>query len=104
MTAPTLSIRTLGTPLLLALAYGAVLPLFDSVITLAATVGVMVGLYVTSYPASNGLDVLFADRFGLQKLCSTAKGAAWVAANAITLLVGWLTIFVSLVHLVRIPA
>ncbi|MFN8637550.1 MAG: hypothetical protein U0893_27165 [Chloroflexota bacterium] len=104
MNAPTLSFRTLGMPLLLALAYGAVLPLFSSAMTLAATVGVMVGLFATSFPASNGLDVLFADRFGVRKLCSTAKGAAWVAANALTLVVGWLTIFVSLIQLVQITA
>lgn len=104
MNAQTVKFRTLGVPLLLALAYGAALPLFDSMMTLAATIGVMVGLFATSFPASNGLDVLFADRFGVRKLCSTAKGAAWVAANALTLLVGCLVIFVSLVHLVRIPA
>ncbi|MCC6176667.1 MAG: hypothetical protein IT305_15265 [Chloroflexi bacterium] len=104
MNASTFSFRTLGTPLLLALAYGAALPIFDSAVTVAATIGVMVGLFATSYPASNALDVLLADDFGTHQLCSTAKGAAWVAANVLTLVVGCLTIYLSLIHLVRITA
>jgi len=90
-------------PLLFALAYGALLYGLGTITTnaiLDGVVGVLLGLYLCSYPARATIDALFADRFALQQIWSTWSGKCWLALQGLVLLGGWAVVFVGMVCLV----
>ncbi len=64
-------------------------------------IGVLLGLYVSSHAAANGIDVLFADRFAHGRVIRGWSGAGWVALNVLVLFSGWLVIFIGMQHVVR---
>jgi len=70
-------------------------------ITLPAGVliGVLLGLYVCSYPAANAIDVLFYSRGGLGRI--SWSGVVWLGLNLLVLLAGWLAIFAGAMRLVH---
>ncbi len=61
-------------------------------------VGVLLGLYISSHPAANTLDMLFFARGALMQGLSRRAYAAWWALNGLTLLCGWYTIFAALLR------
>jgi hypothetical protein len=58
-------------------------------------VGVLLGLYICSYPAANGIDLIFAERGGLRRAFSRQSGFMWLALNAIVMIVGWFLIVIG---------
>ena len=90
-------------PMLLAAAYGAALYGLGTVsgnAILDGVVGVLLGLYLCSYPARATIDVLFADRFAFQQVWSRWSGKAWLALHGLVLLSGWVVVFAGMVCLV----
>ena len=104
MVALRLASTALWMQVVLALAYSIPLVLLDTVTRNAALdglVGGMLGLYICSHPARNAIDVLFADRFALRRICSTWSGRRWLALNGLVLLAGWWVIFLGMVSLIE---
>jgi hypothetical protein len=90
-------------PIVLAVAYGAALYGLGTVTgnaILDGVVGVLLGLFLSSYPARATVDVLFADRFALEQVWSRWSGRSWLALHGLVLLSGWVVVFVGMVCLV----
>ncbi|MCC7372829.1 MAG: hypothetical protein IT306_30735 [Chloroflexi bacterium] len=94
-------IQPLWTMLLLAVLYGILL---DEVGSLSASVlvdgliGVLLGLFICSAPASAAVDLLYLDRHGWSRLGSDWADLAWVGLNLLVMIVGC---FVTIVGAVR---
>jgi hypothetical protein len=58
-------------------------------------VGVLLGLYICSYPAANGIDLIFAERGNIRRIFSRKSGFVWLSLNAIVMVVGWFTIVIG---------
>jgi len=58
-------------------------------------VGVLLGLYICSYPAANGIDLIFAERGSLKRIFSRRSGIVWLALNALVMIVGWFVIVIG---------
>ena len=58
-------------------------------------VGVLSGLYMCSYPAANGIDLIFAERGNIKRIFSRKSGFVWLSLNAIVMLVGWFVIVIG---------
>ena len=92
----------LVTWLLVAAAYSTALQWFQSLTgnSIAdGAIGIALGLYVCSKPAANLLDIIFAQRGARRPLPSRSLGAAWLALNVLTMLVGWFMIASGAAHL-----
>jgi len=57
--------------------------------------GVLTGLYICSYPAANGIDLIFAERGGIKRIFSRRSGFVWLALNALVMVVGWFVIVIG---------
>jgi hypothetical protein len=57
--------------------------------------GVVLGLYICSRPAANGIDLLFFERGGLRIAFSGWSGLEWLMLNAIVMFAGWVVIVVG---------
>ncbi|MCC7372987.1 MAG: hypothetical protein IT306_31530 [Chloroflexi bacterium] len=64
------------------------------------TIGVLLGLYLTSGPAARAIDVIMGDRFTAQAIWNTAQGHRWLALNGLVLLGGWAVILLGMIALV----
>jgi hypothetical protein len=64
-------------------------------------IGVMLGLYICSHPAANGVDVLFFDRQALRRLASGWTGVGWLVLNLFVLVAGWFVIVVGAGHVAQ---
>jgi hypothetical protein len=62
---------------------------------LDGSIGVAIGLFICAHPAANAINVLFFERDALRGL-SDWTAVRWLALNLLTLLAGWMVIFVSL--------
>jgi hypothetical protein len=56
------------------------------------TVGVLLGLYICSHPAANGIDLIFLERGAFRRVSSRWSGVGWLALNGLVMFVGWLVI------------
>ena len=56
------------------------------------SVGVILGLYICSHPAANGIDLFFVQRSGLRRIVSGWGGIGWLMLNALVMFVGWVVI------------
>lgn len=56
------------------------------------SIGVLLGLYICSHPAANGVDLIFLDRVSFRRVASNWNGLAWLLLNFIVLFVGWVII------------
>jgi hypothetical protein len=56
------------------------------------TVGVLLGLYICSHPAANGIDLIYIERGALRRVASRWSGVSWLALNGLVMFVGWLVI------------
>ena len=88
----------LWTFLLLALGYSALLfaygPLTGETL-IDGAIGIVLGLYVCSHPASNVLDLLFVDG-GIVRRGSEERGVAWYVLNLLVLMAGWFVVWTGL--------
>jgi hypothetical protein len=50
--------------------------------------GMLLGLFICSRPARNGIDVLIFERRSLRRAMRGAKGVAWLCLNALVMLAG----------------
>ena len=67
--------------------------------TLDGSLGILIGLYISSHPAANAVDLLFAGRHTSQELPSGWSGLGWLALNVVVLLIGW---FVTVIGATRL--
>ena len=68
------------------------LPMFTGSTLLDGSVGVILGLYICSHPAANGIDLLFLQRGAFRRAATHWSGIEWLALNALVMLVGWIVI------------
>ena len=59
------------------------------------SIGVLLGLYICSHPAANGIELLFLERGGLRRVSAQWNGIGWLALNMAVMVVGWLVIVVG---------
>jgi hypothetical protein len=63
-------------------------------------IGVALGLYISSRPAANLIDLLFYRQASSRLFPSIRSALLWVAMNMLTLLSGWLSIFIGTTRLI----
>ena len=92
--------RLLGLSVL-AIAYSSLLYFQDTLTgtpTLDGAIGVILGLYVCSHPAANAVDRWLFRRGAQHEISSRRAAATWLALNILTLLIGWLVIFLGAIR------
>jgi len=52
------------------------------------TIGIGLGLFIFSYPASAAVDLLYLDRLAFHRLASAWADLAWVGLNLLVMVVG----------------
>ena len=85
--------------IVLALAYSFLVFSFSPLtgeVRLDGAIGVVLGLYVCSHPASNVLDLLFVDGGAGRGAASDRHGVAWYFLNLLVLLAGWFVVWTGL--------
>jgi len=92
---------TLWSFMLLALAYSSLLyalgPLTGDV-RMDGVIGIVLGLYVCSHPASNALDLLFVEGGAGRPSASVESGVGWYLLNLLVMLAGWLAVLLGIVQ------
>jgi hypothetical protein len=86
----------------LAIAYSGLLRLLRSltgISVLDGGIGVALGLYICAHPAANAVNMLFFERDTLRHI-SDWSVIRWLALNLLTLLAGWMAIYVGITRLV----
>ena len=67
----------------------------SSNLLLDGAIGVGLGLFICSYPASAAVDLLYLDRMAFQQLVSEWADLAWVGLNLVVMVVGCLVTIVG---------
>jgi hypothetical protein len=62
-------------------------------------VGVVLGLFICSRPAANGIDLIFVERGAFKRVLRQRSGVAWFLLNGLVMLVGWFVISVGAARL-----
>jgi hypothetical protein len=70
-------------------------PLLTGGTLLDGSVGILLGLYICSHPAANGIDLLFLQRGAFRRAVKDSSGIEWLMLNALVMLVGWLVIVIG---------
>jgi hypothetical protein len=89
--------------LLLTIAYGAALQSRRTLLGTATSdgaLGVVLGLYISTHPAANAIDVWFYERRAPGYISSTWPGALWLVLNALVVAAGWAVIVLGTTRLV----
>ena len=71
------------------------LPMITGATLFDGSVGVVLGLYICSHPAANGIDLMFLQRGAFRHATKQWSGIEWLALNALVMLVGWVVIVVG---------
>lgn len=71
------------------------LPFLTGATLLDGSVGVVLGLYICSHPAANGIDLLFLQRGAFRRAVKESSGIEWLSLNALVMLIGWVVIVVG---------
>jgi hypothetical protein len=71
------------------------LPMLTGTTLLDGSVGVLLGLYICSHPAANGIDLLFLQRGAFRRVVKDSSGIEWLMLNALVMLVGWMVIVIG---------
>jgi hypothetical protein len=79
-------------PAALYLAWASSFDAFGDARLLDGTIGVLLGLYICSHPAANGIDLIFLERGAFRRVTSRWSGVSWLALNGLVMFVGWLVI------------
>jgi hypothetical protein len=66
--------------------------------------GILLGLFICSRPAANGIDLLFLERGAFKRIVSNRSGFAWFLLNSLVMVLGWLVISVGAARLMTAPA
>lgn len=82
-------------PAIAYLAWMRYLPLLTGTTLFDGSVGIVLGLYICSHPAANGIDLLFLQRGALRGATKQWSGIEWLALNAFVMLIGWFVIVVG---------
>ena len=69
--------------------------------TADGSIGILLGLFICSLPARNGIDVLYFERGMLRRAIGGPEGVAWLLLNGTVMLAGWLVIVVGATLLTR---
>jgi hypothetical protein len=67
--------------------------------TMDGTFSVLLGLYICSRPAGNAIDLFFYDRNPFHRMVTEWSSIRWLALNILTLLMGWVVIYLGTAHL-----
>ena len=59
------------------------------------SIGVLMGLYICSQPAANGIDLIFLQRGAFKRISSEWGGIRWLALNMFVMIVGWFVIVIG---------
>ena len=70
-------------------------PLLTGTTLFDGSVGVLLGLYICSHPAANGIDLLFLQRGAFRRALKQTSGVEWVMLNALVMLVGLMVIMIG---------
>ena len=68
------------------------LPTLTGVTLFDGSVGVILGLYICSHPAANGIDLFFLQHGGLKRMVGGWGGFGWLMLNAFVMFIGWIVI------------
>ncbi len=97
---------TLGVVVLLAVLYGGWIyaqRTITGIPRLDGIIGVLLGLFICSFPAANMLNLLFAARH-MQSSSSEWSSLGWLGLNLLVLFVGWIVVTIGATRLiVRTP-
>src|ERR1700693_2717257 len=97
------NIKTLGALVLLGLAYSSLL-YYQRTLTginkVDGIIGMMLGLYICSYPAANFMDMFFFERDTRLQFSPRWSAVLWLVLNLAVLLIGWFVIFIGTTRLV----
>lgn len=64
-------------------------PAFTVGLLFDGSVGVLLGLYICSQPAANGIDLMFMQRGAFRRAIKQSAGVEWLMLNALVMIVGW---------------
>src|SRR5574341_387831 len=67
--------------------------------TFDGTLTVLMGLYSCSRPAGNAIDLFFFDRSPCHRVVTEWSSIRWLALKVLTLLMGWVVIYLGAAHL-----
>jgi hypothetical protein len=67
--------------------------------TVDGTLSVFLGLYICSRPAGNAIDLFFYERNPFHRVMMEWSTVRWLALNILTLLMGWMVIYLGTTHL-----
>jgi hypothetical protein len=67
-------------------------PYWTGIDRLDGSIGLVLGLYLCSRPAANGIDLFFAERGSWRRTFTPRSGLEWLALNAVVMLAGWLVL------------
>jgi hypothetical protein len=78
--------------------YGTVLYIWQGIVgnaMLDGALGIILGLYTCSHPASYFLNLLFFERGGVAQDAGMPTGWSWAGFNVLVMIVGWLIVVVG---------
>ena len=67
--------------------------------TVDGTLSVLLGLYICSRPAGNAIDLVFFERSPFHRMVTEWSSIRWLVLNIVTLLMGWIVIYLGTAHL-----
>ena len=68
---------------------------FDDVSLVDGSIGVLLGLFICSHPAANGIELMFLRRGSLRRVTAQWNGVGWLVLNLFVLVVGWAVLVVG---------
>ena len=89
--------------IVVSIAYGALLRqlrTLTGITMLDGGFGVGLGLYICAHPAAKAVNMLFFERHRLRQISSDWATIRWLALNLLTLLAGWVAIYIGITRLV----
>jgi hypothetical protein len=98
---PIRNINSLFTMILVAVIYGILTKLSRTLTgnqTLDGIIGVILGLFICSFPAANLVDMIFFRHWALLNSGHKFANFGWLMLNAIVILAGWLVIVSGTLH------
>ena len=81
--------------IVIAAAYGTLLYVWQGILgdrILDGAIGIVLGLYTCSHPASYFLNLLFFERGAVAERPGTPTGWDWAGFNVLVMIVGWLVV------------
>jgi hypothetical protein len=67
--------------------------------TVDGTLSVLLGLYICSRPTGNAIDLFFFERSPFHRVVREWSSIRWLVLNILTLLMGWIVIYLGTAHL-----